>query len=112
MSSLTLPAQWLQSTLLVTLPAYLDESNANEIRGQLLAAVGQRPQALIANMSGTAWCDWAGAGVIASLSARALEARIEVRLVVRDETVRRVLSLNGLDRIMAIYRDVTTATYH
>jgi anti-anti-sigma factor len=112
MSSLTLPAEWLQSTLLVTLPAHLDESNASEIREQLLVAVGQRPQALIANMSGTAWCDWAGAGVVASVFARALEAGIELRLVVREETVLRVLSLNGLDRIMAIYRDVTTATYH
>lgn len=111
MPSPTLPARWWQSTLLVSLPAHLDESNADEVREELLAAVGHGPRVLIANMSGTAWCDWAGAAVIASAFTRALEAGVELRLVVRDEYVRRVLSLNGVDRMMSVYRDVTTATY-
>ncbi len=77
----------------------------------MLAAVGRARRALIADMSGTAWCDWAGTGVIASVFARAAAAGIELRLVVRDESMRRVLSLNGIDRIMPIYRDMTTAAY-
>ena len=48
---------------------------------------------------------------VTSAMQRALEAGVELRLVVRDESVRRVLSLNGVDRMMPVYRDVTTATY-
>lgn len=107
-----LPARWMGSTLLVSLPAHVDESNADQVRADLLAAADQAPRMLIADMSGTARCDWAGMEAIASASTRALAAGTELRLVVRDESVRRALHVNGLDRLMPIYRDMTTATYH
>ena len=107
-----LTARWVESTLLVRLPARVDQSNADQVRADLLAAVGRASRMLIADMSGTAWCDWAGMDAIASVFTRARAAGTELRLVVRDESVRRALHLNGLDRLMPIYRDMTTATYH
>jgi anti-anti-sigma regulatory factor len=34
----------------------------------------------------------------------------ELRLVLTDESVRRVISVNGLDQVMPIFEDVTSAS--
>jgi anti-anti-sigma factor len=101
-------ARW--PTLVVSLPAQLDESNAAAVKASLLAAADHRPNVLIADMSGTRWCDWAGAGALASTFSSALTGGTELRLVVTDEYVRRVISLNGLDRMMSVCADVTAAS--
>jgi anti-anti-sigma factor len=95
--------------VLVILPAQVDESNAAAIRTALMAAAEDRPRVLIADMSGTRWCDWAGAGALASILGRAASRGTELRLVVTDESVRRVISLNGLDQLLTVFADVTTA---
>lgn len=97
-------------TLVVRLPAQLDESNAGAARASLLAAADRRPHVLIADLSGTRWCDWAGAGALASAFSSALAGGTELRLVATDEYVRRVISLNGLDRMMSVSADVTAAS--
>jgi anti-anti-sigma factor len=97
-------------TLVVRLPAQVDESNAAVVKASLLAAADHRPDVLIADMSDTEWCDWAGAGALASAFSGALTGGTELRLVATDESVRRVISLNGLDRMMPVYRDVTAAS--
>jgi anti-anti-sigma factor len=97
-------------TLVVRLPAQLDESNAAVVKASLLAAAARRPHVLIADMSGTRWCDWAGAGALATAFSGAVAGGTELRLVATDESVRRVISLNGLDRMMAICGDVTAAS--
>ena len=103
------PAGLPWPTVVARLPAYLDESNAAAVRASLLAASEHGPRLLIADMSATRWCDWAGAGALASAFGGALAAGTELRLVVTDESVRRVISLNGLDRMMSVYRDLTDA---
>jgi anti-anti-sigma factor len=96
--------------VLVTLPAQLDESNAAEIGAGLAAAAEGRPQVLIADMSRTRSCDWAGARALASAFSQATTSGTELRLVTTSEEVRRVITLNGLDRLMAIFEDVTAAS--
>lgn len=96
--------------LVVRLPVQVDESNAAQIRAALMAAAEHRPRVLIADMSGTRWCDWAGAGALASTFCRAATSGTELRLVLTDESVRRVISLNGLDQLLPIFSDVTTAS--
>lgn len=96
-------------TLVVTIPAQLDESNAAAVKASLLAAAERRPHLLIADMSGTRWCDWAGAGALALAFSGALRGGTELRLVAADESVRRVISLNGLDRLMSVCRNVAAA---
>jgi anti-sigma B factor antagonist len=97
-------------TLVVRLPAQLDESNAAAVKASLLAAAGRRPHLLVADMSGTRWCDWAGAGALASAFTGALAGGTELRLVATDACVRRVLSVNGLDRMMSVCPDVSAAS--
>jgi anti-anti-sigma factor len=100
--------QW--PILVVALPAQLDETNAAEVRAELVAAVASRPHVLIADMTQTRWCDWAGAGALASAFGRSTAAGTQLRLVLTDETVRRVLSLNGLDSVIPVYADVALAS--
>jgi anti-anti-sigma factor len=96
--------------VLVTLPASLDESNAAEISAGLAAAAQDHPRVLIADMSRTRSCDWAGARALATAFSRATTSGTELRLVTASKAVRRVISLNGLDRLMPIFEDVTSAS--
>ncbi len=97
-------------TLLVRLPRQVDESNAAEVRANLMAAAERRPHVLIADMSGTRWCDWAGAGALASTFSQAATGGTELRLVLTSESVRRVISINGLDQVLPIFADVRAAS--
>jgi len=94
----------------VTLPAQLDETNAAEISAGLIAAAEGHPHVLVADMSRTRFCDWAGARALASAFSLATTGGTELRLVTASEAVRRVISLNGLDRVIPIYEDVTAAS--
>jgi anti-sigma B factor antagonist len=96
--------------LLIALPAHVDESNAAQVRTDLLTAVEDRPHVLVADLSGTRWCDWAGAGALASAFRRAAAGGTELRLVLTDPSVRRVISVNGLDRLMPVYESVPAAS--
>lgn len=96
--------------VLITLPARLDESNAAEISASLAAAAQGHPQVLIADMSRTRSCDWAGARALASAFSQATTGGTELRLVTASDAVRRIISLNGLDRLMPIFEDVTAAS--
>jgi len=95
--------------VLVTLPAQLDESNAAEISAGLIAAAKGHPHVLVADMSRTRSCDWAGARALASAFSQATTGGTELRLVTASAAVRRVISLNGLDRLMPVFEDVAAA---
>jgi anti-anti-sigma factor len=96
--------------LVVELPAHLDETNAALVKAELIAAAASRPHVLIVDLSQTKWCDWAGAGALAAVFGRATAAGTQLRLVLTDESVRRVLSLNGLDGVIPVYADVALAS--
>ena|SRR5215475_10166376 len=96
--------------VLVRLPVRLDESNADAISAGLAAAAEGRPHVLIADMSRTRFCDWAGARALATAFSHATTGGTELRLVTASDAVRRVISLNGLDRLMRIFEDVTSAS--
>jgi len=96
--------------VLVRLPAQLDESNEAEISAVLVAAAEVHPEVLIADMSDTRSCDWAGARALASAFSQATTGGTEMRLVTASEAVRRVISLNGLDRLLTVFADVPSAS--
>jgi anti-sigma B factor antagonist len=96
--------------VLVTLPAQLDESNAAEISAGLIAAAEGHPHVVVADMSRTRSCDWAGARALSSALSQATTSGTELRLVTASDAVRRVISLNGLDRVPPIFDDVTSAS--
>jgi anti-sigma B factor antagonist len=103
------PVLWIGQTAVVTLPAEIDITNADQVREDLLSILNQGATLLIADLSATTFCDSAGVSALARTFRRADANQSEMRLVVSTRTVQRVLSLTGLDRVMDIYPNVTAA---
>ena len=87
----------------MTLPDNIDLSNAGAIGEELLALINRGAAALIVDMTTTASCDYAGAEALVRAYRRAVASGTQLRLVVPAEIVRRVLSLNGFDRLVSVY---------
>jgi len=93
----------------VRLPARVDGSNAPLIGEQLLAALDHGAAVVIADMSGTAWCDHAGVDALVRACQRALVRQAELRLVVSAPVIRQMVSAEGLDRLVAVYPSLEAA---
>ena len=103
------PVRWADQQAVVTLPQHIDHSNADQIREQLLWIINRGAAVLIADLTGTISCDYSGADALARAYYRALANGTDLRLVVTADAVRRVLSLNGFDRLVAVYPDLDGA---
>jgi anti-sigma B factor antagonist len=103
------PVQWTGQQTIVTLPEHIDNSNAGQIREQLLWIINRGAAVLIADLTETVSCDYSGADALARAHHRAAANGTELRLVVTADVVRRMLSLNGLDRLVAVYPDLDGA---
>jgi anti-sigma B factor antagonist len=94
----------------VTLPGHIDASNAGQVSEQLLSVINRGATELIADMTATASCDHAGADAVVRAYQRAAANGTQLRLVITAQIVRRVLSLNGLDRVIPVYPSLEAAT--
>jgi anti-anti-sigma factor len=103
------PVQWTGQQAVVTLPQHIGTSNAGQIREQLLWIINRGAAVLVADLTGTVSCDYSGADALARAHHRAMANGTELRLVVTADAVRRVLTLNGFDRLVAIYPDLDGA---
>jgi anti-anti-sigma factor len=103
------PVSWLDRQAVVTLPEHIDVANAGQLREQLLSVVNRGAVVLIADMTGTASCDHAGADALARACQRAAVSGAQLRVVVSVPIVRRVLSIEGLDRLVSIYPSLEAA---
>jgi len=105
--------RWEDGRAVVTMPAEIDVTNADEIRWVLRAAVGRSSSVLIIDMSATTFCDSAGVQAIVDaynqLDAynRSSATQTELRLVA--SAVRRILSLVGIDQLIPVYSTVEAA---
>ena len=109
MSEGTCPVLWTGQLALVTLPRDIDNSNSGQIGEQLLLVINRGAAVLVADMTGTVSCDYSGADALARAYRRAAANGTQLRLVVTAPAVRRVLALNGLDRLTAVYPDLDGA---
>ena len=82
----------------------------DQLRDRLLAVINRGAAVLIADMTGTVSCDHAGVEAIARACQRAAISGTQVRLVVTAPVVRRVLAIEGLDRMVPIYPSLEAAT--
>ena len=94
--------------VIVALPEQIDVTNAAGVAEQLTSAVSGHPAVLI-DMTATRFCDCAGARAIMRACTRATDSGAELRLVVTTEPVRRIFSLIGVDRLLAVYPSVEAA---
>jgi anti-anti-sigma factor len=104
------PVQWTGQQAVITLPQHIDTFNAGQIREQLLWIINRGAAVLIADLTGTVSCDYSGADALARAHHRAMANGTELRLAVTADAVGRVLTLNGFDRLVAIYPDLDAAT--
>jgi anti-sigma B factor antagonist len=95
--------EWVGRQAVVRLPGHIDLSNAASISEELLVLINRGAAALVVDMTATASCDYAGAETLVRAYRRAVANGTQLRLVVPAEVVRRVLSLNGLDRLVSVY---------
>jgi PAS domain S-box-containing protein len=110
MTSDACPVRWTGRQAVVPLPEHIGLSNAGLIGEELLSVINCGATTLIADMTATISCDHAGADAVARAFQRAVISGTELRLVVTAQIVRRVLGINGLDRLVCIYPTLEAAT--
>ncbi len=91
------------ATIVVTLPDEIDMANAGRVGEELNAAFGPGVSTVIADMSGTRFCDTSGIHALVMAHQRAKASNSELRVVVRPGEVRHVLEILHLDTVLAIY---------
>jgi len=104
------PVQWTGRQAVIALPEHIDVSNAGPIREELLSVINRGAGALIADLTATISCDHAGADALVRAYHRAVISGTELRIAVTAQIVWRMLSLNGLDRLVSIYPSLEAAT--
>src|ERR1039457_3088091 len=102
--------EWTGPLAVVSLPEHIDVSNAGEIREELLSVINRGATILITDMAATVSYDQAGADAVVRAYQRATANGTQLRLVVTAPIVRRVLSVNGLDRLIPVYPSLEAAT--
>ena len=97
------PATWTGRRAIVSFPEQVDIANVDQLRDRLLSVINRGATVLIADMTSTVSCDHAAVDAIARACQRAAASGTQLRLVVAAPLVRRVLSIEGLDRLVSIY---------
>jgi anti-anti-sigma factor len=103
------PVAWMGRLAVVAFPDHVDISNVGQLRDRLLSVINRGPAVLIADMTLTESCGHAAVEALARACQRAAVSGTQVRLAVFAPVVRRVLSIEGLDRLVSIYPSVEAA---
>jgi anti-sigma B factor antagonist len=95
--------------VVVVLPAEIDVTNSEQVYEQLVAVLAPGVDTVIADMTSTVFCD--SSGVHAIMHAYEAAARdVRMRLAVSPATsVRRVLELIGVGRLMPVHASLEEA---
>jgi anti-anti-sigma factor len=91
---------------ILTLPAEIDLTNADQVRQALLAAIGHDP-VLIVDMTGTTFCD--SAGVQAVIAGYRLAAANGTQLRLAATAVLRIFTVVGADQLIPVYPTLEAA---
>jgi anti-anti-sigma factor len=103
------PVDWTGQQAVVTLPEHIDVATAAQVRELLLSVINRGAVVLIVDMTATQSCDHAGVDAMARAYQRAVVSGTQLRLVVRSPVVRRVMVIEGIDRLISIYPTVEAA---
>jgi anti-sigma B factor antagonist len=91
----------------ITMPAEIDMTNADQVRQALLSAVERQVAVLIVDMSRTRFCDSAGVQAVIAAYRRAAMTGTQLRLVAT--AVRRIFTVIGADQLIPTYPTVEAA---
>lgn len=96
--------------VVVELPAEIDVTNSEQVYQQIVAALAPDINTVVADMTGTIFCDSSGVHAIMHAYETAAARDISLRLAVSSSTsVRRVLQLIGVGRLMPVYESLQEA---
>jgi anti-sigma B factor antagonist len=92
------------SPAVVSLPAEIDVTNAGEVVALVTAALAPGVTVVIADLTGTRFCDSAGLRNLLLAHREAARAGVQLRFVIPpDGAVGRVTELTGISRFVAVY---------
>jgi anti-anti-sigma factor len=103
------PVEWTGRRAIVGFPGNVDVSNVSQLRDRLLSVINRGAAVLIADMTGTVSCDHSLVDAVARACQRATVSGTRLSLVVPAPLVRRVLIIEGLDRLVSIYPSLGAA---
>jgi anti-anti-sigma factor len=96
--------------VVVELPGEIDVTNSEQVYEQLVAAVAPGVKTVIADMMSTGFCDSSGVHALLRAYEAAAERDTRMLLAVSPSTsVRRVLELIGVGRLMTLYPSLQEA---
>jgi len=95
--------------VVVTLPAEMDITNADAIGQALSSAIARGAGIVIADMTGTRFCNSSGISMLVQAHRRAAANQAELRLVVLSAAVLRALTLVRADFLLPIYPSLDAA---
>jgi anti-sigma B factor antagonist len=95
--------------VVVTLPAEIDISNADRIGEELCAAITPGIKTVIADMTGTRFCDSSGISMLVVAHRKAIASNVELRLVAVTTVVLRALTLVRIDHLLPVYPSLAEA---
>ena len=88
----------------VAIAGEIDASNAGEIADRLRAALSNRSEALVVDLSDTTYIDSAGLNILFELSVALRERQQELHLVVAQPSpIARMVAIVGLDAAVATH---------
>lgn len=103
------PVLWAGQVAVISLPAEIDMSNADQVRDDLLSILNRGATLLVVDMSATTFCDSAGLNALVRAFKRATASGSGMRVVVSARAVQRVLAITGVDHLIDIYPTVAAA---
>jgi anti-anti-sigma factor len=98
--------------VVVTLPAEIDIANADCVGEELCAAFAPGIRTVIADMTGTRFCDSSGISVLVVAHRKAIASNAELRLVAVTTEVLRALTLVRIDHLLPVYPSLAEALKH
>ncbi len=94
-------ASGLGPPVVVAMPPEIDLVNCHRLAGRL-AAVSTSATVVIADLTSTRYCDLSGVRMLAGAYLDAMERGVQLRLVIPDGAVLRILALMDLDHWLQI----------
>jgi len=94
---------------IVKLPAEIDATNSSGAYADLVAACLPGTSVVVADLSGTVFCDSSAMRALVHAHQLASSMGIDLRLVVASQPVLRVLELTGLQRVLRLYPSIEGA---
>ena len=95
--------------VVVTLPAEIDITNADRIGEELSSAIARGAGMVVADMTGTRFCNSSGISMLVLAHRQAAANHAELRLVVLSAVVLRALKLVRMDCLLPIYPSLAAA---